>query len=128
MQLGKWVGNQRRAKKNGTLAADREKRLNRLDFVWDGREARWEAGYAALKGFRTRERHARVPAGHQEGGVQLGKWVGNQRRAKKNGTLAADREKRLNRLDFVWDARIAQSWGAASTPVREERDVRRKAL
>jgi hypothetical protein len=42
-------------------------------------ELAWEKGFAALKKFKAREKHCRVPRGHREGAFNLGTWVVNQR-------------------------------------------------
>ncbi|MEN9851908.1 MAG: hypothetical protein RL128_2071 [Pseudomonadota bacterium] len=50
------------------MTPDRFKRLNDIGFVWDPVADEWEAGFAKLEQFRTREGHCRVPAGHIEDG------------------------------------------------------------
>ena len=64
-------------------------------------EVAWEKGFAALKEFKSREGHCRVPRGHEEGSFRLGKWVSRQR--NKKNTLSTDRRRRLDAIGFVWD-------------------------
>ena len=65
------------------MTPDRFKRLNDIGFVWDPVADEWEAGFAKLEQFRTREGHCRVPAGHIEDGYKLGFWVALQRKSRK---------------------------------------------
>src|SRR3989442_14760729 len=63
-------------------------------------EIAWETGFAALKDFKSREGHCRVPRGHQEGSFKLGTWVVNQR--NRRGALSVERRRRLDAIKFVW--------------------------
>lgn len=64
------------------------------------REVAWEKGFAALKQFKAREGHCRVPRGHQEGIFKLGTWVVNQR--NRRGALSIERRRRLDAIKFAW--------------------------
>ena len=64
------------------------------------RELAWEKGFEALKQFKAREKHCRVPRGHLEGAYNLGTWVVNQRNRRDN--LSAQRRQRLDAIGFVW--------------------------
>jgi hypothetical protein len=64
------------------------------------RKIHWEIGFAALKKFRSREKHCLVPRGHEEGTFKLGIWVNNQRYRAR--TLSIERKKRLDALQFAW--------------------------
>jgi len=63
-------------------------------------EIAWENGFAALKHFKAREGHCRVPRGHQDGSLKLGTWVVNQR--NRRGALSVERKRRLDSIKFVW--------------------------
>ena len=66
-------------------------------------EQAWQRGFSALKEFKRREGHCRVPRFHLEGKFKLGQWVAVQRYSKDS--LAAERTTRLNQLDFMWSRR-----------------------
>jgi superfamily II DNA or RNA helicase len=100
--LGRWVSQQRMRYKN--LSPDRIRRLNDLDFIWDGIETKWDQGFGYLKIFHEREGHCRVSQAYKENGYKLGVWVSVQRIKKEK--LSAERLRRLNDLGFVWDARL----------------------
>jgi hypothetical protein len=78
--LGSWVITQR-YRKDG-LSVVRKKRLDRIGFVWNGRDFAWERGFAALLNFKRRERHCHVRHLHREGDYKLGSWVVVQRRKR----------------------------------------------
>jgi hypothetical protein len=96
--LGKWVSRQRN--KKNTLSTDCRRRLDAIGFVWDPYEVEWEKNFAALKQFKSREGHCRVPRGHEEGNFKLGTWVVNQRNRRNN--LSVERKQRLKAIGFVW--------------------------
>jgi Helicase associated domain len=117
--LGAWVSSQRQ--KKAMMALDRRQRLDALGFVWNPFESFWEEGYAALKAFKTREGHCRVPQSHKENGFRLGQWVGVQRgNADK---LSASRRQQLDELGFVWDPlETAWSEGFRYLTIYKERE------
>ena len=104
-RLGQWVGVQRANEE--TMPPERKQRLNAIGFVWDPYGSAWEEGFAALKNFKAREGHCRVPALHVEGAFPLGRWVNKQRTNLDN--LSTERRQRLNAIGFVWDA-IETAW------------------
>jgi hypothetical protein len=61
----------------------------------------WDTGFVALKEFKSREGHCRVPRGHEEGSFKLGTWVVNQRHNKQ--AMSVERRRRLDAVGFVWD-------------------------
>ena len=110
-KLGIWVNNQRY--RASTLSIERKNRLDALQFVWHPHESSWEKGFAALKRFKSREKHCRVPGRHQEGRLRLGRWVAIQR--SKRDTLATALKRRLDAINFIWDlSEIAWDQGFAA--------------
>ena len=98
-RLGQWVGVQR--VNSDEIDADRRRRLQQLDFVWDVHKNKWEDGLAALSRFKAREGHCRVPKKHIENGFRLGQWVNNWR--ARSDEIDTDRRRRLQELGFIWD-------------------------
>ncbi|WP_430477273.1 Helicase associated domain protein [Streptomyces sp. P11-1] len=85
--------------------------------VIDTERQDWARGWAALKKFTERERHARVPYGHKEGATPLGQWVAEQRRAYGAGQMTGQRARRLEQLGMVWspaDERFQENLEAAN--------------
>lgn len=103
-QLANWVGVQRRIYANGKLREERKRRLEELDFVWDIRiifDSQWEQYYGQLEEFFKKHDHCKVPGNYPK----LVSWIERQRLLKKNNQMQADRESRLNKLEFVWSFR-----------------------
>jgi|SRR5215469_15917134 len=98
LRLGQWVNVQRYRKDK--LSIERKRRLDRMGFVWNWIDYRWDNGYKNLLKFRKREGHCRVPIFHYEGKYKLGWWVSTQRRRKNK--LSAKQRARLNKIGFVW--------------------------
>ncbi|TDC04968.1 helicase, partial [Streptomyces sp. 8K308] len=73
--------------------------------VIDTERQDWEHGLAALRAYRKREGHARVPFSHREGAYPLGQWVADQRKTFQAGAMNGNRARRLERLGMVWDER-----------------------
>lgn len=99
--LSTWCNTQRQARKNGRLTKERIRRLDALGFVWEyDPDKEWKAQYEALKAFR--EKKGRWPK-TTEGG-SLGAWCVTQRKLRREGKLAADRQARLEAIGFTWSA------------------------
>ncbi|GMH85539.1 hypothetical protein TrST_g10508 [Triparma strigata] len=104
LTLGIWVQNMRQDKKKGKLSADRSDMLEEVGFVWDQLELAWEKNFQALMNYKKAEGNCLVPARFKTAdGVKLGGWVGEQRKAYKNGQLSTDRVAILEEVGFVWD-------------------------
>jgi hypothetical protein len=110
--LGSWVGKQRTNFTRNTLQQDRKDLLEELGFVWNARSAnedsQWYEKYARLEKFQIKHGHCAVPQLYKEDMV-LGNWV-NTQRSNNTQRLAVpirrDRKVLLDKLGFIWDARI----------------------
>jgi hypothetical protein len=115
--LGRWVGKQRRLKKNFDrgepsegMTAARVARLEALGFVWEI-SSTWEAQLAKLEAYKRRHGDCNVPRSWAEDPA-LGFWVKYQRACKKaldHGApcpvMTAARVAKLNTLGFTWERR-----------------------
>jgi transcriptional regulator with XRE-family HTH domain len=112
--LGAWVNTQRSRHAEGTLDADRERRLQTLPgWTWGARADMWEEGFSRLLEYVKDDGHARVPASYTVDGFKLGQWVAKQRANYKNRSLAADRRRRLEEIPgWTWDT-STQQWESA---------------
>jgi superfamily II DNA or RNA helicase len=106
-RLGAWVGEQRANYTEGTLKADRQRRLEDLPgWTWDGQADKWEQGFRRLLDYLDRHGNARVPQSCTVDGYRLGSWCQLQRSNYAEGILEADRERRLrDLLGWTWDPR-----------------------
>ena len=100
--LGAWVTDQRVRRNKGVLSRERINRLDQLDFVWDVDEYFWTMMFTALVAYDKEHGHTVVPHIYQEN-PQLGHWVFSQRQSRIKGSLADEKVKKLDSLDFVWD-------------------------
>ena len=103
-RLGVWVASQRT--KRSKLSETRRQRLDALGFVWDEVAQKWEENFNALKKFKEREGHCRVPHNHFEDEYSIGQWVTSLR--SRMIELSEERRRELDELDFVWDPRNDQ--------------------
>ncbi|MEO5347401.1 MAG: helicase associated domain-containing protein [Magnetococcus sp. YQC-9] len=103
-ELPAWVKGVRTAREKGKLDPERVARLDELGFIWDARDAAWEARFAALHHFRQTRNHCLVPARWEED-PELARWVEQQRREYRAKSLAPDRIERLELLGFLWDSK-----------------------
>jgi hypothetical protein len=101
-KLGQWVTNHRNHR--DTMPTERQRRLGEIGFVWSRNALKWERAISALKSFKEREGHCRVPKGRVEGGFKLGVWLNHQR--EHEADLALNRREQLNALGFIWDTHI----------------------
>ncbi|CPR10900.1 helicase-associated [Mycobacterium bohemicum DSM 44277] len=110
-RLGGWVGEQRTNYTEGTLKADRQRRLEDLPgWTWDRQADKWEQGFRRLLEYVERHGRARVPQSYTVDGYRLGSWCQLQRSNYAEGILEGDRKRRLKDLPgWTWDPR-ADDW------------------
>ena len=98
-RLSHWVGRQRITKREGKLSKDRVQRLEKLGFVWDVWEERWEKMFTALVKYKKVHGNCDVP-NEWSMNPQLSHWVATQRRLHRKGLLLPERRKRLRAIAF----------------------------
>jgi hypothetical protein len=110
-RLGSWVNAQRFKHNQGSLRADRAKRLGGLTgWTWNPHNDNWEEGFSRLLDYIEEHGHPRFPAKYRAKGYPLGQWVAVQRSARNRGRLNPDRERRLADLSgWTWDI-LADQW------------------
>ena len=106
--LAHWVHRQRQGKKTGTLSGEQIQQLQKLDFVWDVREAAWEKWFTILSEFQRVNGHCRVPQRWKEN-PQLTSWVVVQRQNRKKGLLDTQQIARLDAIGVEWTPN-ASAW------------------
>eukprot|EP00438_Fugacium_kawagutii_P032986 Skav223987 [mRNA] locus=scaffold6785:14752:17589:+ [translate_table: standard] len=108
--LGIWVRTQRKMKKRDKLAQGQIERLDELGFVWDHYSELWENSYEELQKYKAEHGDVLVPSSYRTGsGLNLGRWVDNQRCLKQRDKLAQVQIERLEKLGFAWD-HYSQQW------------------
>lgn len=84
--------------------------------VFNTERQEWRRGIEAAFRYQEREGHLQVPYEHTEGPYPLGRWLSDQRRAFRAGTMTGERAAELEELGIVWDtadAAFEQSLAAA---------------
>lgn len=104
-KLGSWVSVQRKNKLNNLLNQKQIERFEALPgWSWNILINQWEEGFEQLQSYVKEHGSARVPESYVSlGGLNLGLWVGTQRRNKAKKSLSQDRIERLEVLPgWVW--------------------------
>ncbi|MEV0003499.1 Helicase associated domain protein [Micromonospora sp. NPDC050980] len=105
-RLGQFIVAQRMLRKRGTLTDDRIAALDALDMMWDVqnlRDLHFSTGLAHARDYHHRHGTLRVPtAVTSHDGYRLGKWLKDQRRKLRAGTLPADQVAQLDAVSTTW--------------------------
>lgn len=100
--LGAWV---RRQKNNPNL--DDKKKAKLIELGMDfGKQDPWEVRYALARRYYEEHGHLRVPARYNVDGIDLNKWISEQRQIRlgnrKGKMLTLEQVERLNAIGMVW--------------------------
>ena len=78
-------------------------KLEKIGFIWDVVEHRWNEGYNET--LKYREEHGEANCGATyvtEEGHKLGMWQSTQRRNYKNGSMSKERIEKLEKIGFIF--------------------------
>jgi hypothetical protein len=97
--LGQWVKRQRVLHARGELPAERQAPLDSIGFVWNVYDEQWQKRYDALVAFKLANGGS-VLVPTRVGGVAnpLGRWLSEQRKRWRAGSLAAEHVAKLEAL------------------------------
>lgn len=103
-RLGQWVHHLRRRRHQ--LNSEQTAAVQaQPGWQWDVRDADWHNGLRALVAFKAAYGHLQVPRSYlTAAGEPLGKWLDNQKVARRARTLPAHRRAALTDLDPAWFA------------------------
>ena len=101
-ELGQWCYVQRRTYRKNKLSAERIQRLEKLGFIWERHETRWEDRFAALVNYKQTHGDCNVPNKWKDD-PSLGQWCQTQRKVYKNNKLSPERIKRFEEIGFEWE-------------------------
>jgi superfamily II DNA or RNA helicase len=96
VNLKSWKGAQRTARRDGRLAEEKVRLLDRIGFPWDPNHERWEARYAELARFFVTHWHLTLPSG------PLSSWRYQQAKKRRLGTLSDEAASRLDGIHPLW--------------------------
>ena len=97
--LGQWVVNQRQSYRKGKLSGEKVKLLEKINFIWDPTEQKWQENFLQLKDFYEKEGHSNVPATRSS----LGAWVNTQRSCFRKKKLTKEKIDILESVNFRWN-------------------------
>ncbi|MHB0889600.1 helicase associated domain-containing protein [Streptomyces sundarbansensis] len=111
--LGRWLSDQRRAMRAGTMLPGRAEDLEALGVVWDPADAAWEENLGTAKAYFAAYGTLAAPATAMIMDRPLGQWLANAR--KKNGlgkdqARAARRAAQLAAIDPDWNPDWPVGW------------------
>ncbi|MFJ3861513.1 Helicase associated domain protein [Streptomyces sp. NPDC090085] len=104
--LGRWLSDQRRAYRAGTMTGERAAELEGLGVVWDTADAGFETNLGAARAYYDLHRTLAAPRGAAIMDVQIGQWLTNVRRPGGLGKDPARAERRaaaLAAIDPDWN-------------------------
>ncbi|MEU7195647.1 Helicase associated domain protein [Streptomyces xinghaiensis] len=97
-KLGRQVDAHRRKETEGELGPEDRSALEKIGFVWDAREFRYQRFLSVLRDFKERYGHVNVPQKYvtpEPEKLALGMWVANRKRDHKKGILSPSRVRDL---------------------------------
>ena len=106
MALGAWL---RRQKDNKKLSKERKKKLLELGVRFDKPADPWDTRFALAKAYYAEHGNLRVPAAYKVNGVNLNKWISEQRQVywgnREGKTLTNLQIEQLNAIGMTWERR-----------------------
>jgi hypothetical protein len=98
--LGSWLCVQRAEARKGQLDTRRVHKLLSVGVTWGNNfDQRWEERFLLLKAFQEKHGHCHVLLSES---IELKKWVINQQKFQKNGTLLPARKAKLDAVGLAW--------------------------
>jgi hypothetical protein len=112
IKLWVWLNNQHRKAKQGKLSAEQLKKLGEIDFFENTPRYRtWEDTYLMAKRYYEENGNLDIPRDYKnEDGLCLGRWVEEQRRRLRRGTLTAEQIERLDAIEMRWNDLQKTRW------------------
>jgi len=101
-KLANWVSTQRQRYKQGMLSEDQVQMLLDIGFTWKKHEAAWNQMFEKLLRYKEAFGDCNVPA-EWKVDPKLGRWGTTQRSRKRQGKLAEDRIRRLDKIGYQWE-------------------------
>lgn len=96
--LGRWIDRQRR---NEKLSADRREKLDRLGMVWK-KEDSWDVRYRLAAEYYRKNGNLDIKTNYVADGIWLGKWIAEQRKNYRDGTLPRDCARWFEDIGVAW--------------------------
>lgn len=111
--LGRWLSDQRRSMRAGTMLPGRAEDLEALDVVWDPADAAWEENLGAAKAYFAAYGTLASPVTAMIMDRPVGQWLANARKKNglgKDGARASRRAALLAAIDPDWNPDWPVDW------------------
>ena len=116
-ELGQWISHQKEKQNAGKMSHERYDRLNAIGMQWE-RVDPWEYRFSLAEAYFKEHGHLQVPARYNAEGVDLSKWLSDQRQmyyGNRKQRLTVEQIRRLesigmewrNASEAIWDRRYA---------------------
>lgn len=106
VDLGTWIITQRKNYKQGGLDDNQVDLLNKIGMEWDpirNYKYIWDENYKIVKDFYNKYNHLYIPTNYiSKDGVNIGRWLYEQKLKYKRNKLSDDRKRKLDLLDESW--------------------------
>ena len=99
--LGSWVSVQRKSYLNKIISDERIAKLNKLNFVWNTLDDRWDNCFEVLKKYKKVNGSVKMSQDLIFENIRLGMWVHNQRKNYKNKKMSPDRIAKLDEVGLI---------------------------
>jgi hypothetical protein len=109
VQLTSWVYHQKALATRGKIPPEKMARLARIGFVQDSFiKHREDRALSALRSFKAREGHVKVPRTHVEHGFNLGTWLSSRRHQQDK--TSPELKAALDAIGFSWNPYEDSFW------------------
>ena len=104
INLGGWLGIQRRQYNLGRLSQNRIELLEKIGIVWAVYDIQWYEKYDLAIEYYNKNGNLLVPLRYKtENNAKLGSWLSQQRRSYKSGKLSEEKIELLEKIGMIWD-------------------------
>jgi len=101
--LGRWQTTQTMNYNKGILSKEKIDKLEKIGFIWNIFEHRWNKGYEETRKYKEKYGVANCPKRYvTEDDYGLGTWQGEQKKSYKKGKLSRERIEKLEKIGFKW--------------------------
>lgn len=123
LKLRRWIDHQRDMYKLGRLTESKIKKLEAVGMEWNVLRESAENKLEILRKYHSEHGNINIDPSEVIDGVWIGKWLGEQRKKYKNGTLGQDLTDQLDALGMDWLDRSERRWERAFAEAEEYYNV-----
>lgn len=104
INLGYWIGTQRRRYKAKKITKERIDLLEKIGMIWSQYDLQWYQYYDLLVNYYNAYGNSLVPLRYTtQNNEKLGSWVSHQRKDYKSNKLSKEKIDLLEKIDMIWE-------------------------